>query len=113
MADSPVDLSQMFAAGAVYCGADVASVRIVLTDGREVRLELPSRKSIAALQPTPRRILDVLRESETPMTRKAVAKAIDLESATGRFGSHVAKMIEDGLVFEGSDGITDDALKLS
>lgn len=59
------------------------------------------------------RILDALRASRFPLTRKQLALAIGLKGPKGRFAGVVSALVEPGEIFERDGELTDDASKFS
>lgn len=120
--EGPVDydnvLWQSLALGGVFRGFQVAAVYIRTADGRTQKCELPERSAQPSmpaeeepLRPTARKILDTLRASTVPLTRKAVAARLGRETTNGKFGSEIRELHSRGLIFTNGEEITDDASK--
>ena len=113
MSSEPIDLTSVEATGAIRFGVPVAELRIVLEDGRVIKLALPlkAKQSDTRLTPTERKIMDVLAKSPEPMTRLAVAFACNRENSNGSFGTMIRRLMQSQLIYTNGDMITDDPSK--
>lgn len=111
-ATGPLDLSGLERTGAVRFGRPVARVTVTYADGSRATFDLPGPARTAAdLSYTQQRILEVLRGSDVPLSRKAVAIKLDRESTKGKFGEAVRDLVSRKLVYAWGDEITDDPTK--
>lgn len=105
---TPPDLYGVIRTGAVFAGEVVTEVVIVTASGRRQRLQLPTPGERGGLTRSKRKIMDVLKASDQPLTRLVVAHRCGLEDATGRFGRNVRELLGAGLIYSNGDDITDD-----
>lgn len=117
MADAPLPLDRIEELGATRFGRVVARVVLVYADGRRVSCDLPDPTRAADtddgsdLTPTQQRVMRVVKDSPTPLTRKAVAKSLGQSKATGRVGNAIRELLDDGRLFESGGVVTDDMSK--
>jgi hypothetical protein len=104
-----IDLTGILRAGAVYDGRPVRRV-VIEWEGGRFESDLPATTE-EALSGQRLKILEALRASNSPMTRKALAAALGKPDAKGRFGLEVSAMADTGLIFERGGYLTDDASK--
>lgn len=104
-----IDLTGIVRAGAVYDGHTVRRV-VIEWDTGELRAALPS-SSQSEDDETTARILDALRTSAGPLTRKALATALGLKTPKGRFGQVVSALADTGRLIEKDGYLSDDATK--
>ena len=60
-----------------------------------------------AMTPTQQRIVQVLRNSEKPMKRASVAKAIGRDGIGGKFSSYVNDLVSRGIIHEYAGELAD------
>lgn len=104
----PPDLSRVAETGATILGNTVRRI-VVEWDGGRLECTLPDPDDGAGGMKD--RILAALKKSAGPMTRKALAKALDLESAKGRFGRTVSAMVDTGDIEDRAGYLSDDPSK--
>jgi hypothetical protein len=104
-----IDLTGILRAGAVYDGRPVRRV-VIEWEGGRFESDLPATTEEAE---SGRKllILETLKASDSPMTRKALATALGLSSTKGRFGLEVSRMVDTKAIFERSGYVTDDVSK--
>jgi hypothetical protein len=110
----PLPLDDIERTGAVRFGRPVVRLVMVLEDGREIAADLPTAgpAELTGLTPTQRRIVQVLRVSPMPLTRKAVANRLGRSDATGKTGTDIRELVHLGYIFEAGGELTDDITKL-
>jgi hypothetical protein len=116
MADqSPIEFDGALLRGGIFTGRPVKRVVFYLDDGRTAKFDLPEPGPIAPgdqdLSTGKQRILRVLRESDVPLTRRAIANKLGLSDTRGRFGSEVSELFDDGRIFGEGGLYTDDRKK--
>jgi tRNA A37 threonylcarbamoyladenosine dehydratase len=79
--------------GGTIDGVRVRRIVAELDDGRVVTIGAEP-----SLTPTQRRILDVLRASPVPLTRKQLTARLRYANAQGRFGVEVSRLVRSGSV---------------
>lgn len=117
----PVELdaiaANLMAAGAILGGKRVVRIVFELEDGGVLERKFAvTQKTVEphvaeGLTQQEEEILQTLEESDFPLTRKDAASRLNLDSARGRFGVVVNKLVQDKLVFERGKYITDDLKK--
>ena len=112
--DQRVALEGIASLGATFLGRGVQRVTLIF-DGGETTLELPDSDGgelTASQAPsTRRRIVEVLRSSPVPLSRKQLAGHLKLKSARGRFAQEVSGLVETSQIHEDEGMLTDDASK--
>lgn len=110
----PTPLDDLERTGATRFGSPVERVVMHLADGRRVSVDLPRGPPAAdadRLTRTQRQILQVLRDSPAPLTRKAVAARLSRPTAQGRFGQEIRALLDAGHLYESGGELTDDPAK--
>lgn len=117
----PVELdgiaANLMAAGATLGGRRVTRIVFEMEDGGVLERKFatapqPVEQSAAeGLTQQEEEILQTLEESDFPLTRKDAASRLNLDSARGRFGIVVNKLVQAGLIHERGKYITDDLKK--
>lgn len=106
----PLALDPMLQSGAVLLGVPVVRVLIEWPDGRKMRIDLPSptlATSERTLVGAQLKMISVLSRSPLPLSRKQLAKAMNRQSAEGKFGVQVNDLLSRNLIIERNGMLTD------
>jgi len=109
--ETPLPLDAVVGSGATFFGRPIRRIVAVLLDGRRVALDLPL-PAAGALTQTEARVLAVVQESPTALTRKTIASRMGRSDATGKLGRVIRDLVAGGRLIETGGMVTDDAKKL-
>jgi hypothetical protein len=109
----PIVLDSVLVAGAVVGGVRVVRIVCELENGGRFELATPPPPSAktAELSDAEQAIIDVLRDSGRPMTRKQIARELGLDSERGAFGQRVSALCDTSRIFTRSGEYSDDLSK--
>lgn len=115
----PLSLDALIAHGVTVGGRAVDRIKVRIPGVGWSLVSLPLGEVESSGEPTDDseltdtqvRILAVLKKSKEPMTRRAIANALNRESIGGKFSSYITDLVSRGKVFEYAGELADDSKK--
>jgi hypothetical protein len=104
----PICLDAVLVAGATVGGVRVVRMVCELESGGRFELATPViTTTTSELSEREQAIVDTLRDSDMPLTRRQIARMLHLESERGAFGQAVSRLRDTGVIFEQSGEYSD------
>ena len=108
----PLDAADVLARGMIFHGRTVRRF-VIEWDGGRLETALPTPGPVPARSSLHHRVVEVLRASDIPLTRKQLAARLGRKGIAGRFSSAVRESISRGEVFEQGGDLADTRAKFA